>query len=787
MWADTAFYDLQNTYALFRHSFDLPRVPEHAPLFITADQSYRLYLNGQFICRGPARGFQASWPYDEVDVAPFLRAGQNVVAIRAHHPGCGTFCYISQHMAGVLVSARWNDGQDDEFILQSGVGEWRGWRQSGVRKDTVPSSFQLFPQEHMDLRLDPRGWQNADFDDSGWTMFPLSAWNCPPWHDLEPRAIPMLREETVSPRALVAQSEGDNATGFREVRDVVALAVGEGLEHETTSNSKLWREGVLTVAPSEAGRFRSFVLDFGRVVVGNLELEIEGAVGGEVVDALFCEVTREEDAQAPKQTPFHDPQGSCNVALGTRLVCRAQENHHVFYHPYGFRFLTLRVRDAPGELRISPRLHSIGYPLGREGAFESSDPLLEQIWEACAHTQRICSLDAYVDTPWREQAQWWGDARVQAWNTFHLCDDARLLRRGIKQIGQQQLPNGLTYGHAPTIAHTCVLPDFTLIWILTQWDYYFQTGSLEAFQSHQEETERALDYFRSQTDEATGLVRSDERYWLFLDWTCLPKDGYSSVLNLWLVLALEKLAQMHEMSGQNAQARELEAWSGRVRAGLEQLVNEDGLLCDGIAQEGTRHSTTSVHAQTLALMAGLRGVDEQKAIDEVLLPFMALDDLPDAGREIRPSAYWVTYVFSTLTARGHGAQVVRFIRRFWEPMARFGSTWEDYAGGFSGGSRSHAWSAHPLFHFAQIVGGLTQTAPAWKAVRFAPVFEGESGGVTIPTPHGLLQSHWETNGSIVHVQLLVPAGVEVEVELPGLQLTLEAFDHTKRHNWRVNG
>ncbi len=70
MWADTAFYDLQNTYALFRHSFDLPRVPEHAPLFITADQSYRLYLNGQFICRGPARGFQASWPYDEVDVAP---------------------------------------------------------------------------------------------------------------------------------------------------------------------------------------------------------------------------------------------------------------------------------------------------------------------------------------------------------------------------------------------------------------------------------------------------------------------------------------------------------------------------------------------------------------------------------------------------------------------------------------------------------------------------------------------------------------------------------------------
>ncbi len=84
----------------------------------------------------------------------------------------------------------------------------------------------------------------------------------------------------------------------------------------------------------------------------------------------------------------------------------------------------------------------------------------------------------------RAETQWWGDARVQAWNTFHLGGDTRLFRRGIRQIAAQTTPNGLTYGHSPTIAHNCVLPDFTLMWLLTLWDDYWQTGSLETFIEH---------------------------------------------------------------------------------------------------------------------------------------------------------------------------------------------------------------------------------------------------------------------------------------------------------------
>src|SRR3972149_521002 len=107
------------------------------------------------------------------------------------------------------------------------------------------------------------------------------------------------------------------------------------------------------------------------------------------------------------------------------------------------------------------RLRETVYPLKITGQFKSGDRVLNDIHRICVQTQKVCCLDSYVDTPWREQAQWWGDARVQAQNTVHLSGDMRLLARGIRSVGAQRTPNGLTYGHAPTIAHGCILPDFT--------------------------------------------------------------------------------------------------------------------------------------------------------------------------------------------------------------------------------------------------------------------------------------------------------------------------------------
>ena len=97
-------YDITHTYAGFRKSFDIKKLPPKAIMYITADATYRLYINGKFVCNGPARGYQRSWPYDEVDVSKYLQIGKNVIAVRVHTPGRHTFSYVFEGRAGVLFA-----------------------------------------------------------------------------------------------------------------------------------------------------------------------------------------------------------------------------------------------------------------------------------------------------------------------------------------------------------------------------------------------------------------------------------------------------------------------------------------------------------------------------------------------------------------------------------------------------------------------------------------------------------------------------------------------------------
>jgi Alpha-L-rhamnosidase N-terminal domain./Bacterial alpha-L-rhamnosidase. len=754
IWPDSHHWDLHNGYALFRRAFTLETGPVRAPLFITADQSYRLHVNGNFVGRGPARGYQSAWPYDEIDIAAWLRPGANLIAIRAYNPGFSNFQYVTQGFAGLLLAARWGD-----FELVSDAS-WRAVRQRSTKRDTIPASLQLFPQEHVDLRLeDPGDWcADPAFDDSTWKPPVERPWNSGPWFSLQPRGIPLLDEKRVEPLRLLGLGEGRSAPGYPQVRDVTALHFQEARGH-------LPAPGVsfkpLHVRPAGRGMFRSHLLDFGRVVVGNLVLEVAGAVGGEMVDCHFAESIDSTSLSLDHIDSAH----SSRMAFGGRLICRAGDQCHRFYHPYGFRYLALLVRDTTREIRVSVSLDWIGYPLKRAGAFSCSEPDLERIWEACAWTQQCCSLDAYVDTPWREQAQWWGDARVQAWNTFFLSGDARLLRRGIAQIAGQTTPDGLTYGHAPTMAHNCILPDFTLVWLITLWDYYWQTGSTEPLVAHHETVRRALGYFRAHTDARTGLVTHDERFWLFLDWSDLHKTGTPTVLNLWLVIALDKLAELHREIGRSDEASSLSAWAERLRDALSRLVTPEGLLCDGLDRNNLPVNECSIHAQVLGAAARIPKLNTERAGQTLLVPFVRGELQPAAS----PSAYWITYVFSALADLGHGADVIAYIRRRWKPMADYGTTWENFEPKRADESLSHAWSAHPLYHFAQILGGINQSAPAWREIIWRPVFVGDFARVIVPTPHGNIVSAWHRKPDGIHLRLELPVGVDARIALPGRQ------------------
>ena len=80
VWADPS----QNTpgvAVVFRKTFQLSAKPARADLHLFADARYVLWVNGSYVERGPNR-FQPNGPeYDTINVAPFLKAGRNVIAV----------------------------------------------------------------------------------------------------------------------------------------------------------------------------------------------------------------------------------------------------------------------------------------------------------------------------------------------------------------------------------------------------------------------------------------------------------------------------------------------------------------------------------------------------------------------------------------------------------------------------------------------------------------------------------------------------------------------------------
>ena len=71
----------------FRKTFTLDEIPGTLKVHVSADNRYNLFVNGERVCYGPAKGDLQTWKYDVVDIAPFLKKGKNVVSSLVYNGG----------------------------------------------------------------------------------------------------------------------------------------------------------------------------------------------------------------------------------------------------------------------------------------------------------------------------------------------------------------------------------------------------------------------------------------------------------------------------------------------------------------------------------------------------------------------------------------------------------------------------------------------------------------------------------------------------------------------------
>lgn len=97
-----------NTWLAYRKTVTLADVPNTLTAHIAADSKYWLWINGKMVVfegglkRGPS---PYDTYYDSVEIAPYLSAGENTIAVLVWHFGKNGFSHINSGMAALLFEA----------------------------------------------------------------------------------------------------------------------------------------------------------------------------------------------------------------------------------------------------------------------------------------------------------------------------------------------------------------------------------------------------------------------------------------------------------------------------------------------------------------------------------------------------------------------------------------------------------------------------------------------------------------------------------------------------------
>ena len=149
-------------HILFRKKITLGRI-NSAILNITADDYYKLYINGRFVTQGPAPSYPNAYYYNQIDVTGFLREGENTFAVHTYYQGLINRVWVSGDMRQMLWCSLETDGVTALVSDESwSCADHTGFTECGtIAYSTAFAEFYHSTAPEV-------GFERPDFDDSHW-------------------------------------------------------------------------------------------------------------------------------------------------------------------------------------------------------------------------------------------------------------------------------------------------------------------------------------------------------------------------------------------------------------------------------------------------------------------------------------------------------------------------------------------------------------------------------------------------------------------------------------------
>ncbi len=722
---------------LFRKNIDLNEKPAAFKVFVSGDNRYKLFVNGQLVSIGPARGDFYYWNYATVDLAPYLVKGKNIIsAIVANEGSWKPVAQMSYGTGFILQGAT-----AAEDIINTNK-TWKCKLDSAYRPlpvELIYSYYVAGPGELVDMKNQPKNWQGSDFDDTNWSnpiemgkgelkgQFNFSdAWM------LVPEPIPP-RELVIQRLKLLRKADGINLSGVFPAQQQ-ALTIPANTKATLLLDQTYLTNAYPTIIFSKgkgAGISLSYAEGLYVIEPGNKDWRSQGRKGNrnEITGKRFVgrkDSVISDGSEKQQFTPFN-------------------------FRTYRYVQLIVQTKDEP--LIIDDFYGTAtGYPFQYRAKFESDDKQIDTILQIGWRTARLCSWETYMDCPYYEQLQYIGDTRIQAMVSYYNSGDDRLARNAINLLDHSRMAEGITQSRYPT-AVPQQIPTFSLWWIGMLRDYYYYRNDSRFVADKLPGVEQVLNFF-SRYQQADGSLKNAP-YWEFTDWADgkdwgagtapVGANGNSSVLDMQLLWAYQVASKLeHDLgSPENAAKYEKAALLLKQTIQAKYWVPSKNLFADRPEKD-----VFSQHANALAILSGLADETQAKAISNKLLTDTTM---------VQASIYFKYYVNQAMVKTGHGNDYLSWLGLWRENIKMGMTTWAEMSDISGTRSDCHAWGSSPNIELYRTLLGIDSDAPGFSSVKIEPHLGAFTHiGGSMPHPQGEVSARYDKEGSKWTVKIQLP-------------------------------
>ena len=761
----------KNLFVGFRATVD-GKAAEKAVVRLTGATICRLFVNGEFLGYGPARGPQGFFRVDEWPLKGRVKPGPNVIAIEVAGYNVNSFYFMDQpsFLQAEVVAGR------TVLASTAGAGAPFEARALASRVQKVQRySFQRPFSEVYRLTPDADAWRTGG-------AFAPQKLAAQPARALLPRLAPYPAFDLRPPQREVfagtvkanpakkawadraIKKIGPKLGGFpeAELADIPFYDV-QRLETvaQTRTDKPLDAKSRLALAD---GQHR--IVDFGRNNSGFFGATLRCDAPARVY-FVFDEMLSGDDVSPTRLS-------CCNVVSYDLAAAGAYRVET--FEPYTLRYLKVIVTGAACEVADLSFREYVNSATAR-AVFASSDPALNRIFEAARETFKQNAVDIFTDCPSRERAGWLCDSFFIGRVASDLCGDTRMEKLFLQNFQLpptfEFLPDGMLPMCYPSDHNDGVYIPNWAMWFVIQLDEYLQRSGDRATVDALKPRVLALVEFFKAYKNSDGLLEKLPS-WVFVEWSQANKlvQDVNYPSNMTYAEVLSCVARLYGMPEFQAEADQMRATIRKQSFDGTFFVDNAKRQPDGTLKPTGERTET---CQYYAFFFHTATPQTHPALWETL----RADFGPDRKQNQKhPEIYFANAFIGNylrlelLSRQGLSSQILGETKGYFFKMAELTETlWENDT---PTASCCHGFASHvERLMFRDVLGIRSIDALNKRiALAFADVPLQSCSG-TMPVGDGAVTVSWRKEGSAFRYSWQAPKGYDVTVDTSRLPLQAE--------------